>query len=235
MDEAEWLSCTDPQPMLAFLKRTPHDRKLRLFAVASCRHVWPFMVDERSRKAVEISEAYADGAADRQALQRARDAASEAEAEAFEAVLVGGEKGRECPVREAAVFTAMAIIMAFRVASLASRAGVWAFGGGLEEMQAAKVGEDTYQCALVRDLFGNPFRSSVLDRIWLTAHVVRLARTAYEERVPPTMTLDADRLAVLADALEDAGCDNADILAHLREPSPHVRGCWVIDLLLGKE
>jgi hypothetical protein len=61
-----------------------------------------------------------------------------------------------------------------------------------------------------------------------------MAQTAYDERILPAGTLDPDRLAVLADALEDAGCDNADILSHLRGPGPHVRGCWVVDLLLGK-
>ena len=61
-----------------------------------------------------------------------------------------------------------------------------------------------------------------------------LATAAYEERILPAGTLDSDRLAVLADALEDAGCDNEDILSHLRGPGPHVRGCWVVDLLLGK-
>jgi hypothetical protein len=64
--------------------------------------------------------------------------------------------------------------------------------------------------------------------------VVRLAQAAYEERQMPAGTLDNTRLAVLADALEEAGCDNADILAHCRSGGEHVRGCWVVDLILGK-
>jgi hypothetical protein len=56
---------------------------------------------------------------------------------------------------------------------------------------------------------------------------------AYEGRVSPAGGLDADRLAVLADALEDAGCADPDLLAHLRGPGPHVRGCWALDLVLG--
>jgi len=64
--------------------------------------------------------------------------------------------------------------------------------------------------------------------------VTALATAAYEERDLPAGTLDPDRLAVLADALEAADCDNADLLPHLRGPGPHVRGCWVIDALLGK-
>jgi len=64
--------------------------------------------------------------------------------------------------------------------------------------------------------------------------VRRLAEEAYEQRVMPAGTLDPARLAVLADALEEAGCTDADLLAHLREPGPHVRGCDVLDRLLGR-
>src|SRR5689334_22891467 len=78
MTEPEWLACVEPERMLYYLRWKATDRKLRLFAVASCRHVWQFMKDERSRKAVEISEAYADGSVDRQALQRAYKAAFQA-------------------------------------------------------------------------------------------------------------------------------------------------------------
>jgi hypothetical protein len=92
--------------------------------------------------------------------------------------------------------------------------------------------------ALLRCLFGNPFRPVALDPGWLTWHdgaVVKLAQAAYEERELPAGHLDTARLAVLADALEDAGCTDATILDHLRGPGLHVRGCWVVDTLLGKE
>jgi hypothetical protein len=65
--------------------------------------------------------------------------------------------------------------------------------------------------------------------------VLALAQTAYDDRLLPAGTRDPDRLAILADALEDAGCDNAEILSHLRGSGPHVRGCWVVDLLLRNE
>lgn len=67
---------------------------------------------------------------------------------------------------------------------------------------------------------------------WLTPTVKALAEAAYEQRLN-NGTLDPDRLLVLADALEDAGCTDAEILQHLRGPGPHVGGCWVIDLLRG--
>jgi len=88
---------------------------------------------------------------------------------------------------------------------------------------------------LVRCLFGNPLMPVSLDPASRTPAVVSLAQAAYDERILPAGTLDPARLAVLADALEDAGCSDADLLSHLRGSGPHVRGCWVVDLLLEKE
>jgi hypothetical protein len=95
------------------------------------------------------------------------------------------------------------------------------------------------QANLIRELFSNPSRAvPAIDppvRTWNAGTVVRLAEAAYEDRVLPAGTFRLDRVAVLADALEEAGCTNADILAHCRGPGPHVRGCWVVDLLLSKD
>src|SRR5262249_7206516 len=81
---------------------------------------------------------------------------------------------------------------------------------------------------MVRDIFGDPFRSCTIDSAWLTSIVLSLTRTIYDERA-------FDRMPILGDALEEAGCDNKDMLDHCRQLDDHVRGCWVIDLLLGKE
>jgi hypothetical protein len=81
---------------------------------------------------------------------------------------------------------------------------------------------------IIRDIFGNPFRSVTAEPSWLTSTVVSLAEGIYADRA-------VDRLPILADALQDAGCADPDVLAHCRGPGPHVRGCWVVDLLLGKE
>jgi hypothetical protein len=103
---------------------------------------------------------------------------------------------------------------------------------------ASRVAEERVQTDILRCIFGNPFRPSphlppsVLS--WNDATVVRLAQAAYDERDMPAGTLDNGRLAVLADALEEGCCTDADILNHLRGPGPHVRGCWVVDLCLGK-
>jgi hypothetical protein len=91
---------------------------------------------------------------------------------------------------------------------------------------------------LLRCVVGNPFAPtppiapSLLT--WSDGLVTKLARAAYDNRTLPAGTLDPVRLAVLADALEEAGCTDQPVLSHLRGPGPHVRGCWVIDLLLGK-
>jgi hypothetical protein len=95
-----------------------------------------------------------------------------------------------------------------------------------------------WQAYFLRDIFGDPFRPVSLAPAvlaWNDATVVRLAQAAYDQRQLPEGTLDNGRLAVLADALEEAGCTDADILGHLRGTGPHVRGCRPVDLILGKE
>jgi len=84
------------------------------------------------------------------------------------------------------------------------------------------------QSHLIRDIFGNPFRPAVVDPRWLTETAVEIARGICDDRA-------FERLPILADALQDAGCEDAEVLSHCREPGTHVRGCWVIDLVLGKE
>jgi len=83
------------------------------------------------------------------------------------------------------------------------------------------------QLAVIRDILGNPFCPITLDSEWLTLTVLRLANHIYDNR-------DFSTMPILADALQDAGCDNEDILNHCRQPGEHVRGCWVVDLVLGK-
>jgi hypothetical protein len=109
------------------------------------------------------------------------------------------------------------------------------FAGGFR----AKLREQQAQCELLRCLAGNPWRPvpapapPVLS--WNDGCVARLARAAYDDRLLPEGRLDPARLAVLADALEEAGCQDADILGHCRAGGEHVRGCWVVDLILGTE
>jgi hypothetical protein len=94
------------------------------------------------------------------------------------------------------------------------------------------------QASIIRCLFGNPFAALPrIDTAWLTWNngtVKRLAEEVYQNRQLPAGTLEPAVLGVLADALTDAGCDDTSLLAHLRDPGPHWRGCWGVDLLLGR-
>jgi hypothetical protein len=92
----------------------------------------------------------------------------------------------------------------------------------------ARCEERAAQAGLIRDIFGNPFCPVEFDRNWRTPAVLSVAAGIYEDRA-------FKRLPILADALEDAGCANSEVLKHLRDPGPHVPGCWVVDLVLGRE
>jgi hypothetical protein len=105
--------------------------------------------------------------------------------------------------------------------------------GVLDASRAAS--ERREQATLLRDIFVNPFRPPAFNPSCLTPQIIALAQAAYDERVLPQGNLDDALLRVLGDALEEAGCDQADILEHLHGPGPHVRGCWAVDTVLGKK
>jgi hypothetical protein len=228
MTEADWNGCTDPHAMLQFLQGRASDRKLRLFAAACCRLVWDDLTAHRSRRAVEAAEKHADGLATDADLLWAHSQALSAASD-FRARL-GGRRlvNRDGPtIQEGRLFFA-------GQAAHAHRPFLLGWLGWLRH--DAELGSSSP--ALLRDLFGPlPFRprdmaSSV--RTWNGGTVLRLAEAAYAERQLPAGTLDPGRLAVLADALEEAGVTDAELLGHLRGPGPHVRGCWALDLLLDR-
>ena len=213
MTEADWNSCTDPQKMLELLRARGQasERKLRLFACACCRGIWHRLSDKCSRRAVEVVERFADGRATPQTFRKWHWAA-------YEAYEVTGEAAY-------AVYAA-----GHRVADLAASDAADSAADAGQAMAS--------QCDLLRDIFGNPSRPAPsIDPAWLAWNegtVKKLAEAAYEHRSLPEGTLDNARLAILADALEESGFVNADFLAHLRGPGPHVRGCHVVDAILGK-
>ena len=103
-----------------------------------------------------------------------------------------------------------------------------AWGGSGEPMGWTELDPASEMCSLLRDIFGNPFRPITFDPAWRTSDVMLLAQGIYEER-------EFSAMPILADALQDAGCDSDDILNHCRDTAtPHARGCWVVDLVLGK-
>jgi len=205
--EAEWLACADPQKMLAFLRGKASERKLRLFAAACCRRSWPLLTDARSRKAVEVAERYADGMVNERGLRFAFSCAADAFAYA------------------ASAHTADAQAAAGAANAARPEAGYY----------ARYVTPRKEHPGPLRDLFGPlPFRPVTVSPGWQAPQVVAQAQAAYDERELPAGTLDPTRLAVLADALEEAGCTDQTVLEHLRGAGPHARGCWAVDLLLGK-
>jgi hypothetical protein len=260
LTEADWLACTSPDRMLRHLRqharisRTPGgSRCLRLFAVACCRRVWPLLPEERSRAAVETAERYADGRASRAELAAACEAAREVERIAehqMQHIREGNPLPAEAewvPVHRARLLAAGPVWasqtrLLARAAELAAGliAGAVSTAGaqGRAEAMARRQAEDAAQSGLIRDIFGSPFRQPPhLEPAWLAWHrgaVMSLAQAAYDNRQLSAGLLDNARLAVLADALEEAGCADPALLGHLRSGGEHVRGCFVIDSLLGR-
>ncbi len=218
MTEQEWLSAVKPSAMLSFLAKRASVRKRRLFACACVRRIWHLLTDARSRDGIRVAEAFADGIVDKAAAKSAqRDAAAAARLT---------PQGHWSPA-DAAQICLLQRVEDFSTAARASMAAEKA-GANISEERAA-------QAAILRDIIGDPLYPVVFDPALRTADVSSLAQAAYDERPLPRGELARDRLAVLSDALEDAGCTDAALLDHLRSPGPHVRGCWVVDLVLGKE
>jgi hypothetical protein len=234
MTEAKWLSCDDPRLMLDHLRDAASPRKLRWFACACVRSVWSHLIDERSQRAVEVAELYADGRAESAAL-------AEAESQAFE---VARAADLRSTVSDPAWAASRAAARAASYDAFGAATGSafiaalcfapWAFDKGTVAHHGdpvAKAEARRRQCRLLRDVLGNPFRAPSVSPDWLSWNdgtVLRLARHVYQD-------CRFDALPILGDALEDAGCTDETLLSHCHEPGEHVRGCWVVDLCLGKQ
>jgi len=194
MTEQEWVACTDPTPMLEFLRGKASDRKLLLFAVTCC---------------------YLGG---RKTL-----------VPNFEAVVRFADG--HCNLNEVRNYWAPGFSSAY--VSWPEQPFAWASSFVREYTIPDEGGVDRRPKGdklppFLHDIFGNPFRPIAIDPRWLTSTVVDLAAVIYQEKA-------FDRMPNLVDALMDAGCDNDEIIDHCRSGGLHVRGCWLVDLLLGKE
>jgi hypothetical protein len=192
-------------------------RKTRLLAAQCCRHVGSAVEDELFRQAVETIERYSDGLETKEALERVREAIREARQE----------------LHMPLVAYSLAEVAAEDKGYIRTASEMMRFTGRL-------VTDEDMLIAVFRDIFGSlprcphlPIDPQVLT--WNNGTVKGLAEAAYEERLLPSGHLDGNRLAVLADALEEAGCQETELLGHLRSEQVHVRGCWAVDRLLGKD
>jgi hypothetical protein len=215
VEEGDWLNGACPQAMLDWLTDTATERKLRLFAVASCRRIWHLLTDERSRNAVEAAEQYAEGEIGPEELNAAAQAAWKAQMLLHDAAFHAALAAYYCADRSSS-FGARECVDTIVAATICDPKDP-----ELEEGEQAK---------LLREIFGNPFREVTINPSCLQlndATVPKLALAISDNR-------DFALMPILADALEDAGCHDADILNHCRQPGEHIRGCWVLDLLLAR-
>lgn len=223
MTETEWLACADPHWMLQFLRGKVSDRKLRLFAVSCCRRIGHHF-DEPCRGALAVAERFADGQATRVELETAG-------AVAVRARMRGDPPAERATWALAVVHTCDATDMLLHARQAADTAATLAaVGTPASFREGARILARRTQSRLLRDIVGNPHRPVAIDPAWVTwmdQTVPRFAQSIYDERA-------FDQLPILADALEDAGCTNEDVLRHCRSGGEHIRGCWVVDLLLGK-
>jgi hypothetical protein len=223
MYEKQWLSCDDPERMLAYMLGKTGDRKLRLFACACVRQVWGLLRDDRSRRAVLVAEHYADRQSTHGQLCLARTEAREAVQ-----ALSGAAQHSRSPQDMAAIWAARAAGATVQDTGFDVAADAAECVASLRTPQGAT--DRRRECEFIRETFGNPFRRVSLSPQWLAWNhhcVVRLAQTIYEQQ-------QFDHLPILGDALEEAGCDNEEILWHCRDAVVHARGCWVVDAILGK-
>jgi hypothetical protein len=233
VDASEWESCQDRSRLLATVQGMASDRKLRLVAAALCRSVWDVMDREESRQAVLAVEQFADGLLTEAEFLAARARSRQAALYATEALSYSphdvGSKRLRCAIY--AANTAIHASHGTAIPFLKSIGETAAWASGAIGGYPYRAGEEG-QLAVLRCVLGNPFLpvtplgTSLLT--WEHGVLTKLAQAAYDDRSFPAGTLDPGRLAVLADALEEAGCVEAGILAHLRSavplPCPATRG-----------
>jgi hypothetical protein len=236
MNPAEWSRARHPEPMLEYLAFRGDERRLRLFAVACCRRIWELFPNEACQRAVEVSEQYADRVVDGETLLDAHAGAVQPVRHGFLSLVfsrslssVGWHQiGQGIAVKvslpgmHTATIAEMTVAICDAIKQYPYRWDSW-FGWGKEPRM---------QAALLRDIF-DPLVTNLTCEVGMVSPLILdLAAAAYDERDLPSPHLDTGRLGVLADALEESGCMSADLLAHLRTPGPHIRGCWALDQVL---
>ncbi|CAN5608835.1 hypothetical protein BH11PLA2_BH11PLA2_06720 [soil metagenome] len=221
MTAEEWLSARNPSQMLEYVGGKVSQRKLRLFALECCRQNIDVIDYPHFHKAILLAEKLIDGTlseSDRAASESEINLAADVSEEDF------GDCGRfqfvSSDILRSRFDHETAASCAYELRAQWWR-GEHSFVGLEEELTVE-------QSDFIKDIFGNPFRPVAFNPAWRDSNSVPIAQAMYASR-------DFTAAPVLADAIEDAGCTEAAILDHLRDPAAvHVRGCWAVDLVLGK-
>lgn len=213
MTEAGWLLLKDSRTLLGFLREKGSSRKHRLFAVACCYRVRHLLTGDNSWPAVQVAEKQVE-VGEQYEIEMWLD---EELADAQNSLEIVPPVGIPYPNAPAYYATWQNAPDAAESTAIASLEAIQYVKGDIEAERASQV-------STIRDIFGNPFRPITLNPSWLTSTVHALANGIYNEKA-------FDRMPILGDALQDAGCDNDDIPNYCREPKEHVRGCWLVDLL----
>ena len=242
MTEEQWLVEADPTRMLHFIRERASERKLRLLICAVIRHsphhpdgrtVWELLPTYSWFYPAEKGSRYRLNC--HHVLQLAEQITDDAAtADEIELAFEVGQATVFCAESHTPLYTNDPIpdcwepYTSARLVELATGGKPPSFASFCSDYPV-ELHPDFLPVGrpILRDIIGNPFRPVVVDLGWLTSTVLALATGIYADRA-------FDRMPILADALQDAGCDNDDMLTHCRGDGPHVRGCWVVDLLLGK-
>lgn len=237
MTEVQWRTVPDPAKMFAEFALCEHQRKTRLFLVAHARAAWELLSDA-SKSAVEVAEQFADGeATDADLAQAEATALAEATArdkqlKSTEQHLQMGNMPEPFGLPKSVVAKLQGDVDGFKAKVAAAQfafAATFAHYSVMDtfawELTPATKEHDA---ALIRDIYGNPFRPVTFNRAWRSETVVTLAKGMYAEN-------RLENIKALGLALQAAGCEHPDVLATCRADGPHVRGNWVVDLILGHE
>jgi hypothetical protein len=263
MNEAEWMACTDPTSMLAFVSDRAGANRLRWFALACACRV-EHLLGAGGAVADFAEESVPRARAALEWMEQATEAEGLPEPHAPRPEIRNPNAwldnwAFQIPNVSAADHALKAVYYATRERLFEDYEFVWPrgspMGAALEARRAvackaagraprnagppwhrawmaAHDAEAIVQAGLLRCILGNLFHPPpVLDPgwiVWQNGTIRKLAQAIYRDYA-------FDRLPILADALEEAGCTDAEILAHCRQPSEHARGCWVVDLLLGRQ
>lgn len=206
--------------LYSYVQKKTNERKMRLFGCSCCRRIWDLLVHPGSRAAVETGERYADGDCLRSEMVDVRKLARKAVGVNLPGRVAG--TSHQWAASAAEMVSHLNSTTAFHTAAFRAAHALEVSGMG------TKSEEHRHQSLSFHDIFENYFRPVGFHSSWRTDSAIGIATQMYDSR-------DFTSMPILADSLQDAGCENETILRHCREPGPHVRGCWVVDLVLDKQ